>query len=92
MPKIPFGVQSTDEGRIAALIGKDCPVVMIENDAVMAAGATILQAFGGHFGTQGQIQLGLRFADALITPEPSTLILVATGLIALLAYAWRKRK
>ena len=26
------------------------------------------------------------------TPEPSTIVLVATGLFGLLAYAWRKRK
>lgn len=27
-----------------------------------------------------------------VTPEPSTLVLVATGIIGLLCYAWRKRK
>ena len=42
-------------------------------------------AFGGHFGTQGQIDLGLRFADALSVPEPSMLILAITSLIGLLA-------
>ena len=26
------------------------------------------------------------------TPEPLTVVLLATGLIGLLAYAWRKRK
>ena len=26
------------------------------------------------------------------TPEPSTVLLLATGLLGLLAYAWRKRK
>ena len=26
------------------------------------------------------------------TPEPSTLLLAGTGLLGLLAYAWRKRK
>ena len=51
-------------------------------------------AVGGHYGTQGQIDLGLRFANAMvtITPEPSTLVLSATALLGLLAYAWRKRK
>ena len=28
----------------------------------------------------------------VVTPEPSTLLLAASGLIGLLAYAWRKRK
>jgi hypothetical protein len=31
-------------------------------------------------------------ATPTATPEPSTLVLLASGLIGLLAYAWRKRK
>jgi hypothetical protein len=47
----------------------------------------------GHYGTQGQIDLGILFANEFIqTPEPSTLVLVGTGLVALMAYWWRKRK
>ena len=50
-------------------------------------------AYGGHYGTQGQIDLGVRFANAFVqTPEPSTLVLLTTSLMALLAYAWRKRR
>ena len=33
---------------------------------------------------------GVMYLDAV--PEPGTLVLLATGLIGLLAYAWRKRK
>ena len=29
---------------------------------------------------------------SVATPEPSTLALLATGLLGLLAYAWRKRR
>ena len=32
------------------------------------------------------------FLITAIVPEPSTLLLAATGLVGLLAYAWRKRK
>ena len=51
-------------------------------------------AYDGHYGTQGQIDLGIRFADqlAILAPEPSTLILVAIGLAALAGHGWRKRR
>ena len=32
------------------------------------------------------------FGLAAITPEPSSIAILATGLVALLAYAWRKRR
>jgi hypothetical protein len=47
-----------------------------------------------HYGTQGQIDLGIRFANgiaALTVPEPSTLVLAGTGLLACAAYWWRKQ-
>ena len=34
---------------------------------------------------------GITF-DPYATPEPGTLVLLATGLIGLLCYAWRKRR
>ena len=50
-------------------------------------------AYDGHYGTQGQIDLGIRFANQLASlPEPSTLILAGTGLLALAGYWWRKRR
>jgi len=37
-------------------------------------------AYGGHYGTQGQIDLGIRFADAIVAiPEPATMSLLAIG-------------
>ncbi|MBN1393931.1 MAG: PEP-CTERM sorting domain-containing protein [Pirellulales bacterium] len=36
-------------------------------------------AVPGHYGTQGQIDLGLLYAEKLTVPEPSTLIILATG-------------
>lgn len=45
----------------------------------------------GHYGTQGQIELGNRFAAEFAqTPEPGTLVLLAIGLLSALAYSrWR---
>jgi hypothetical protein len=51
-------------------------------------------AFYGHYGTAGQIELGLRFANFMYVPvpEPSTFVLGGMGFLGLIAYAWRKRK
>ena len=48
--------------------------------------------YGGHYGTQGQIDLGIRFADAVHQlPEPSSLVMALTAMLAALA-CWRQRK
>ena len=50
----------------------------------------ITDTFSG--ATPGYVGLAeVRFIGSA-TPEPSTIVLLATGLIGLLAYAWRKRK
>lgn len=49
-------------------------------------------AWAGHYNTQGQIGLGALFADKFtVIPEPGTLLLVATGILVTLGYAWRMR-
>jgi hypothetical protein len=45
----------------------------------------------GHYGTQGQLDLGIRFANQFAVPEPSVLALAGSALLCLLVYAWRKR-
>jgi hypothetical protein len=50
-------------------------------------------AYYGHYGTQGQIELGNRFANEFApVPEPSTLVLACMGMLCLLGYARRKFK
>lgn len=52
-------------------------------------------AYYGHYGTQGQIDLGARFANEFPgspAPEPSTLVMVAAGFLCVLGYRWQKRK
>jgi hypothetical protein len=45
-----------------------------------------------HYNTQGQIDLGILFANKLVqTPEPSTLVLAGTGLLAVAGY-WRRKR
>ena len=45
----------------------------------------------GHWSTSGGADDAFLLTP-VVTPEPSTLLLAASGLIGLLAYAWRKRK
>jgi hypothetical protein len=47
-------------------------------------------AYGGHYGTDGQIELGIRFAEAV--PEPGTLIMLAGALLGLSPCVRRKWK
>jgi hypothetical protein len=50
-------------------------------------------AFYGHYGTQGQIDLGNRFADQFTpVPEPSALLLTTIGACGLLGFLWRSRR
>lgn len=50
-------------------------------------------AYHGHYGTQGQIDLGIRFANEFIrTPEPSAYALTLTGLLATGLYVWRRHR
>jgi hypothetical protein len=50
-------------------------------------------AYPGHYGTQGQIDLGIRFANQFApTPEPSVLVLAGTGVLAMGCHLWRKRR
>lgn len=39
-----------------------------------------------------ELRIGTTWSDVVSVPEPSTLALFVTGMIGLLAYAWRKRK
>ena len=49
-------------------------------------------AYVGHYGTQGQIDLGVRFANEFTpVPEPSTLIMAGMCLLLWAGYWWRKR-
>lgn len=45
VPKVPFGDQYTTEGKIAAMFSKQCPVILLENDALMAVGGSIIEAY-----------------------------------------------
>ncbi|MBU4273640.1 MAG: PEP-CTERM sorting domain-containing protein [Planctomycetes bacterium] len=44
------------------------------------------------FSFMDDVRIGTTWADVGPVPEPSTLLLLAAGLLGLLCYAWRKRK
>jgi L-fuculose-phosphate aldolase len=45
MPVVPYVAQFEDEGTVSAAITERNPVVILENDAVLATGRTILEAY-----------------------------------------------
>jgi L-fuculose-phosphate aldolase len=45
MPVVPYGAQFEDEGAISAAITDRNPVVILESDAVLATGRTVLEAY-----------------------------------------------
>ena len=45
VPKIPFGVQYTDEAWLAGMLSKTCPVLLLDNDAILATGSSAIQAY-----------------------------------------------
>jgi L-fuculose-phosphate aldolase len=45
MPVVPYGAQFEDEGAVSAAVTARNPVVILENDAVLATGRTILEAY-----------------------------------------------
>jgi len=49
----------------------------------------VMVDFGGYGAVIDNVRVT---AEAVSVPEPSTLVLLAAGMIGLLAYAWRKRK
>jgi L-fuculose-phosphate aldolase len=45
IPLIPYGTQFSDPERVAAALSPATPVLLIQNDAIMTTGSTILKAF-----------------------------------------------
>lgn len=64
-----------------------------ENDIPVVAGDRLYLRVGpGLADSHGFDLTGIAFSVTSSVPEPSTLSLIATGLIGLLCYAWRKQK
>lgn len=45
IPLLEYGAQFNDRERVASMIGPDTPVVIVENDCVIVAGGSLLEAF-----------------------------------------------
>lgn len=81
-------------GRITTAFGSTDTVSLVrsaqENVASLVGNASWVNtddlewAYYGHYGTQGQIDLGIRFAEAMTIPEPSTCVLAVIAILCLL--------
>jgi LPXTG-motif cell wall-anchored protein len=97
VPDMPFVL-----GRITTFFGSADNNALVRNAQMTVPGLVghatwidtddLTWAYDGQYGTQGQIDLGIRFANAFATPEPSIFVLAGTGLLALGGYWWRKRR
>jgi hypothetical protein len=96
-PDMPFV-----DGRVLACYGTQTDSDLVRN-AQMTVPAQVGHAawvntddlplaFTGHYGTQGQIELGIRFANAVASvPEPSTLTLGCVTILTSAAFGiWRR--
>lgn len=45
IPKFPFGSQYVDVDKLAAVVSPACPVVLLENDAILTTGRNLLEAY-----------------------------------------------
>lgn len=45
LPIVPYGWQFTDPQRVSAMLSKDAPILLLQNDAVLATGRTLLEAY-----------------------------------------------
>ncbi|QGJ72245.1 L-fuculose phosphate aldolase FucA [Planctomycetales bacterium 10988] len=45
IPVLPYGSQYQDPERIAQTISKDCPVILLQNDALLTTGTSLLEAY-----------------------------------------------
>ena len=51
------------------------------------------RAYSGHYGTQGQIDLGIRFANQFVMmPEPPTLLMVSIAVLGVVGRIWCSRR
>lgn len=45
IPRLPFGAQYTDESAVSSAIGVKTPVLLIENEAILVVGKSLLEAY-----------------------------------------------
>jgi L-fuculose-phosphate aldolase len=45
VPLLPYGVQFDDGKKVVKQLAKDTPVILLQKDAILTTGATLMQAF-----------------------------------------------
>ena len=45
VPRVAYGPQYNDEAALSRMLSDDCPVLLLENDAIMATGQSLIQAY-----------------------------------------------
>lgn len=100
LPHLPFvlgQITSSNAWTYGSLVQQaQAEVARTTSNCHMVVTSDLLLGDNMHYTTQSQMTLGSRFSQqalaAIGVPEPDAIILLGSGVLGLLAYAWRRQK